>query len=332
MGMDIIILIAIFTFIIGTVIGSFLNVVALRGLTGESIVFPPSKCPHCHNKLKPWHNIPILSYLFLGGKCAFCKEKISIQYPIVEFLTGLLLLATLLKFGPAISTIFIFMALCSLLVMSITDIKEKVICAGHAWFLIILGIAYNGFLSWNTFNTSLNEKGYFLFTTQNFLNLPIVLAIIGLVAGIIIMEILARIGYLFAKKRAFGLGDTYIAAGLGMFFGWQNLLMIIPISIIVQLAFVLPGFLKKLAAKGDNKTVISLILFLLVTAAFSVCHYSLGLLENFWALLAASVVLFLVGLYACIRINKGIKEGSELTVLPFGPAMAIATLIILFVL
>ena len=63
-------------FVFGTIIGSFLNVVALRGLSGESIVLPPSKCPKCGNKLKPWHNIPILSYLFLRGKCAFCHEKI----------------------------------------------------------------------------------------------------------------------------------------------------------------------------------------------------------------------------------------------------------------
>ena len=91
--------ILLFTFILGTVIGSFLNVVALRGLTGESIVFPSSKCPKCGNKIKPWHNIPILSYFLLGGKCAYCKEKISIQYPIVEFLTGLLLVGCLLKYS-----------------------------------------------------------------------------------------------------------------------------------------------------------------------------------------------------------------------------------------
>lgn len=164
----IVILIAVFIFIIGTVIGSFLNVVALRGLTGESIILPPSKCPHCHNKLKPWHNIPILSYLCLGGKCAFCKEKISIQYPIVELLTGILLIATLLKFSLSITAGFIFIALCTLLVMSVTDIREKVICAGHAWFLIIMGLLYNGILSWNAVNTSLNTKGYFLFTAKTF--------------------------------------------------------------------------------------------------------------------------------------------------------------------
>ena len=71
----------------GLCIGSFLNVVILRGLSNESIVFPASKCPKCQHKLYWWHNIPVLSYILLGGKCGFCKEKISIQYPIVEILT-----------------------------------------------------------------------------------------------------------------------------------------------------------------------------------------------------------------------------------------------------
>ena len=74
-----ILLILAFVFCIGTIIGSFLNVVILRAFSGESIVLPPSKCPKCGNKLKWWHNIPILSYLLLRGKCYFCHDKISIQ-------------------------------------------------------------------------------------------------------------------------------------------------------------------------------------------------------------------------------------------------------------
>ncbi len=85
--------IAIFVFITGACIGSFLNVVALRGLSGESIVFPPSKCPKCGNKLNWYTNIPVISYCFLKGKCQFCKEHISLQYPIVEALNAILYLA-----------------------------------------------------------------------------------------------------------------------------------------------------------------------------------------------------------------------------------------------
>ena len=65
--------------LVGLCMGSFYNVVILRSLTGESIVIPPSKCPKCNSRLKPWHNIPVLSYIFLRGKCAFCKTRISFQ-------------------------------------------------------------------------------------------------------------------------------------------------------------------------------------------------------------------------------------------------------------
>ena len=93
-------------FVVGLVIGSFLNVVILRTVSGESIVLPPSKCPKCQNRLKWYHNIPLLSYLFLGGKCAYCKEHISWQYPFVEFFTGCMFLALFLKICNPIDPLF----------------------------------------------------------------------------------------------------------------------------------------------------------------------------------------------------------------------------------
>ena len=114
-------------FIIGICLGSFYNVVILRSLSGESIVYPPSKCPKCGQRLKPWHNIPILSYIFLKGKCAFCKEKISIQYPLVEFVTGLLFLLTYIKFGFHYMTLLVLLCISCLIIMTVTDLKEKIV-------------------------------------------------------------------------------------------------------------------------------------------------------------------------------------------------------------
>ncbi len=326
--MELLIGIILFIFIIGTVIGSFLNVVALRGLTGESIVLPPSKCPHCGNKLKPWHNIPILSYLFLRGKCAFCQEKISIQYPIVEFLTGLLLVGCFFKYGITITSLFTFIACCILLVMSITDIKEKVICAGHAWFMIIVGLLYNVILTHFYVHNAVSTNGFFKLNTEVFFNLPIINSLLGIIAGVVIMEALAGIGNILVGKRAFGTGDTFIAAGIGAFFGWLLLLNALGLSIIVQVAIVLPGFLKKLKAKNDYLTIGLISLFLILAAGFSAVNYY-GMMEDFVICLLASLILLIVGLYACIRVLKGAKENNDISVLPFGPAMAIATLIAL---
>ena len=100
-----------FVFLIGAIFGSFLNVVILRAFSGESIVLPPSKCPKCGNRLKWWHNIPILSFILLRGKCYFCHEKISIQYPIIEFITGVLFVIAFFVYGLQLDTIFAFIIL-----------------------------------------------------------------------------------------------------------------------------------------------------------------------------------------------------------------------------
>jgi len=83
----------VFFFIFGICIGSFSNVLIYRIPKQESINFPASHCMSCQTTLKWYHNVPIFSWLFLGGKCAFCKEKISVQYPIIEFLAGILMFA-----------------------------------------------------------------------------------------------------------------------------------------------------------------------------------------------------------------------------------------------
>ena len=91
------ILIATAAFVFGTLIGSFLNVVIYRVPRGESIVFPSSKCQHCQTSLKWYHNIPVFSWLALGGKCAFCHDPIAKQYPIVEIVTGIIFYCSILS-------------------------------------------------------------------------------------------------------------------------------------------------------------------------------------------------------------------------------------------
>ena len=110
--------------IMGLCFGSFFNVVILRSLANESIVFPPSKCPKCGNKLLFWHNIPVVSYILLRGKCYFCKEKISIQYPIVELMTMLLFAFSFIKFGISTTTLFVMFWISCLIIMTGTDLKE----------------------------------------------------------------------------------------------------------------------------------------------------------------------------------------------------------------
>src|ERR1700677_1521487 len=97
--------IAIFVFLFGLIIGSFLNVCILRIPGGKSIVMPASACPQCGAPIRPYDNIPVLSYLFLRGKCRSCKTPISPMYPLVELITGILFLTCYIVFGLSVETL-----------------------------------------------------------------------------------------------------------------------------------------------------------------------------------------------------------------------------------
>ena len=284
--------------IIGLCLGSFFNVVILRTLSNESIVFPPSKCPKCGNKLLFWHNIPVLSYILLRGKCYFCKEKISIQYPIVELLTMLLFGVTFVKFGISVTTIFALFWISCLIIMTGTDIKEKLVDCNLAIAMGISGIVYN-----------------FLVGGK----IGAMYSVIGLVVSALILELVARSGYLFAKTRAMGEADTYVAAALGAIFG-KSVLLVLIFSLIASMIFILPVFFYN-QYKQDNKfTCISGILFFVAILAYQT------LWQNYYSFAA----LFIIGLCLVISILKGLGQTENRNYLPYVPALTAGALYFLF--
>lgn len=137
-------------FIMGLVFGSFYNVVGLRLPEGKSIIFPSSHCPKCNHKLKWYENIPVLSFLFLKGKCSVCMEKISIIYPLIELLTGLLFVLSYTMFGIS-EEFFISLIISSLVVIIfVSDTKYMIILDSPLVISIVLiGIVkfiYNGYI------------------------------------------------------------------------------------------------------------------------------------------------------------------------------------------
>jgi len=119
--------IVIFIFIFGILIGSFLNVVIYRIPKGESIVFPSSKCQSCQTPLKWYHNVPIFSWLFLRGKCGFCSEKISVQYPLIELATGIIAVTLFYKLGLVWYMPIVFVVFTLLLALVMIDFKYMAI-------------------------------------------------------------------------------------------------------------------------------------------------------------------------------------------------------------
>lgn len=124
------ILIYAYVFIIGTVIGSFLNVVIWRVPQELSFVKGRSYCPHCHTTLKPYDMIPVLSWIFLRGKCRFCKEPISIRYPLIELTGGLLAILCFHHFGFYWDTLLVFSILLILLAITMIDFATMTIPNG----------------------------------------------------------------------------------------------------------------------------------------------------------------------------------------------------------
>lgn len=138
------ILIPIFIFILGTLVGSFLNVVILRYNTGLSISKGRSKCFSCGKELK-WHELtPVISFIVLRGRCSKCKSKISWQYPIVEVLTGIMFLLIFLKvglMGSLLNILFYFAIWSILIVITVYDLRHKIIPNGLVYAFILLSLA-----------------------------------------------------------------------------------------------------------------------------------------------------------------------------------------------
>jgi len=111
----------------GLLIGSFLNVVIHRLPLGVSVVFPPSHCPGCNAKIKPWDNIPVLSYLWLRGRCRSCGNSISLRYPTVELVTGLLFAAVAWHFGPSWWTLIHCLFVAALITAAMIDYDHQII-------------------------------------------------------------------------------------------------------------------------------------------------------------------------------------------------------------
>nr|WP_232068729.1 A24 family peptidase [Nitrospira sp. KM1] len=197
--------------VIGSLIGSFLNVCIVRLPEGESIVWPGSKCPKCGVSIKPYDNVPVISFILLGGQCRFCRSKISVRYPIVEVLNGIGYVTLVWVFGFTWTATFYAMLFSGLLVVAGTDLSHKIIpdvITIPGIFIGLLGaITVLPVGPWNS--------------------------ILGILVGGGILWALAWISpYLFGKEGMGG-GDIKLLAMIGAFLGWKPALLTIMIGSLV---------------------------------------------------------------------------------------------------
>ncbi|MBI4713186.1 MAG: prepilin peptidase [Planctomycetes bacterium] len=217
--------ILIFAFLFGLVFGSFFNVLIYRLPLGKSIIKPGSACPNCGNPIKWYHNIPVLSYIILGGRCAHCRVRISLRYPLVELLTGALFALTVGVYSADIARLTITLYLVSiLLVVTFIDFAHRIIPDEISISGMILApIVSTIFPSIHTemlFAIRPAEAGQFAFING------LLACLVGMLVGGGVVYLVGLIGKAVFRKEAMGFGDVKLMALLGGFMGWQSILFV----------------------------------------------------------------------------------------------------------
>jgi leader peptidase (prepilin peptidase)/N-methyltransferase len=197
--------------VFGALVGSFLNVCIIRLPKEESIISPGSHCPHCKNSIKFYDNIPLVSYLFLRGKCRYCKKPISIQYPLIEGITALSSLILFMKFGPSLSFLIYFAFVSALIVITVIDLYHQIIPDVISLPGIGVGLLASLIIPKLTFFDSL----------------------IGFLLGGGSLFLVATIYQWLFKREGMGGGDVKLLAMIGAFLGWKAVILTILLGSLV---------------------------------------------------------------------------------------------------
>ena len=224
--------------LLGLVVGSFLNVVILRlprrmqaelaeacaDLRNEQaeplpnrwfgldyLITPASTCPHCGHAIRAWENIPVLSYLLLRGRCSSCQTPISMRYPLVEAVTGLLSLGVVLHFGATPAALAALILLWGLVALTVIDLDEQLLPDQLTLPLLWLGLL-------------VNIDGLFTDLSS---------AVIGAAAGYLSLWLVFQVFRLITGREGMGYGDFKLLAVFGAFLGWQMLPLVILLSSLI---------------------------------------------------------------------------------------------------
>ncbi|MDY6782914.1 MAG: prepilin peptidase [Cyanobacteriota bacterium] len=204
-------------FALGASIGSFLNVVIYRVPAGLSILFPPSRCPHCLHRLGKGENIPIVGWILLRGRCLRCKTPISARYPVVEAITGLLFVATFWSFDLSWETLGYWAFLSWLLALAFIDLDTMTLPNSLTQSGLVTGLLFAVVLG---LQTSTGDAPLISVLATHLMG-----GIFGAVLGLWLLDLISLIGSVALGKTAMGAGDAKLAAMMGAWLGWKYLLV-----------------------------------------------------------------------------------------------------------
>jgi leader peptidase (prepilin peptidase) / N-methyltransferase len=217
-----------FFFLFGIVIGSFLNVCIARIPEGLSIITPASHCPRCEKPIRPYDNIPVLSWFLLRGKCRNCQLPISPMYPIVEFLTGALFVLTYYSYGITLPAFKLLIFACLLIILIVTDIVARLLPDAVNWFGFGLALA---------FATRVPPGGFIDIWIHGRAIPPMVVgvleALLGAAFGSLVLLGAATLYRLVRKREGMGMGDVKMMAMVGAFLGVRGAFVTILIGTLL---------------------------------------------------------------------------------------------------
>lgn len=204
-------MILVMVILFSIIIGSFYNVCIHRIINGESVLYPSSYCPNCGHSLAPLDMIPILSYIFLLGRCRYCKQKISFRYPIVEMITPILAIFLYNSYGLSLKFVCYFIFEGILITISFIDIQYQIIPN----FMISIGLLFG-----------------LLFAMMN-ISVGFIDGLLGLAVGSGSLLMVALVALLIFKKEGMGGGDIKLLGVIGLFLGWKLTLLTLLFSIYI---------------------------------------------------------------------------------------------------
>ncbi len=209
----------IIVFLFGSIVGSFLNVCIHRMPLEESVVWPRSHCPKCKKRIPGYDNIPFLSYILLGGKCRYCKEKISLRYPLVELLTAAMFLLFFNYYG--LSYEFIMYALfgAGLIIATFVDIKHRIIPDEISVGGIVLGFILNSLRGFNLQPFSYHPR-HLIDSLSGIVIGGGIIWLTGFLFDLVYFKLLKRPA-IQGETESMGGGDVKLLAAIGAFLGWK---------------------------------------------------------------------------------------------------------------
>ena len=210
----------VISFVLGAMVGSFCNVCICRWPAEESVVSPRSRCPKCGNGLAWYDNIPLVSWLVLGARCRNCKAPISWQYPVVEGITGVLFLLVYWRFGVTLATPVYWFLAAGLVIVTFVDLAEWIIPNEITFSGIPVGVVVA------LMGMGIGEASGLRVT-------DVFDALIGVALGGGILYVLDQLTLLILKKPGMGMGDVKLLAMLGAFLGWQGVLGTLMIACVI---------------------------------------------------------------------------------------------------